>query len=185
MDLPESIETLNYRLERDYGKLDLYPLWRIVWSDDEREKRKGTFNYYDASGNFLKAEVGVQEVPKYNYIKEKFILERIVPVPEMNRNELLTPLSYEPVFVFERGNGEFLPPRWDVTRIVIETIMKKSAEAVGSTYKEPTQEEELEQRAARLEQIQEELFGNETDTSDLLHAHEGIVVPRNYTKKES
>jgi hypothetical protein len=38
----------------------------------------------------------------------------------------------------------------------------------------------LEETQQRVETIQKELFGNETDTGDALAHGEAIVVPRNY-----
>jgi hypothetical protein len=182
-ELVESIERLNYQLERNYGKFSELPVWRIVWSEDAREQRKGTFTYTDNSGNFLKEEEGIREVKKYPYIKERYVLERVLPVPEMNRDQLVTPLSYEPVFIFENKNREYLPPRWEVCHLVIEGIMKVTAQRMGYTYKEPSSEEQLYEKSERIKRIHEELFGNDTDTTDLLGAKEGIVVP--HPMKES
>src|SRR5262245_39378534 len=123
----ESIERLNYRLVRNYGYFDstIYPLWRIVWSEDQFENRYGTYEKHDSHGNWIGQYTGFQEVPKYRqYIREKWVLERCMPVPLPNAHELTTKTTYEPVWVFQDKDKNALPPNWEVTLIVIETINK-------------------------------------------------------------
>lgn len=184
MELPEKISDINYWLERDYGKTGLHSNWRVVWADDQYETVKGVFSHYDENGRLLSTQAGVAQVRKYEYIHEKFVLERIMPVGMLNRDELVgNEWSYEPVFTFEDGNGNFLPPLKDVCKLVIEQVLKMAAKAVGARYKNPEDgHDPLEVKAERVKKLQEELFGNETDTTDLLHAHEGVVVPQNYEK---
>jgi len=180
-DLPEKIEEINEWLIKEYGKFEGYPIWRVVWSEIQFEMRRGVFNYFDNNGNFVRTETGVFEVPKYRqWIKEKFVLERILPVPDCDSQELTTKLSYEPIFPFADKNDNYLHPRIDVCKIVIEAIMEKAAKTVGiKREKDPesTQEEALLAKKQRVDEIMEELFGNETDTCDALRYKQGIVVP--------
>jgi hypothetical protein len=169
MELVESIERINYWLQREYGRFDdARSNFRVVWSEDqyERRKREG----YEIP----------QSMKKYGYLKDVYILERIMPVPEYN-SELTTDFSYEPIWVFLNKDNKPLPPRIDVCKLVIEALLKQAAKSVGAKYKDPEAgHDPLEVRAERVRKLQEELFGNETDTTDLLAAHEGVVVPRNY-----
>jgi hypothetical protein len=184
MDLPERIEDINYWLERDFGKTGLYPNWRVVWSEDQFEMVKGRFVTYDNSNNIISTQEGVAQVRKYEYIKEKFILERIMPVPELNREELVgREWSYEPLWVFEDKNGNWLPPKMEVCKIVIDSVLKASARAIGARYKNPEDDQDpIEVRKMRIDKLQEELFGNETDAGDALAHGSGIVVPHNFEK---
>ena len=183
-ELVERIEDINYWLRRDYGRTGEFSTWRVVWSD-YLETVKGWFVQYDDSGNFLGAERGIGQAPKYTYIKDRYVLERIMPVPEENKEELLgRELSYEPVFVFERANGDYLPPRFEVCKLVIEAILDRAARAVGYTkYKNPEDDHDpLEVKMERIKKLQEELFGpeNEDVLSHRLHVGEAISVPQNY-----
>ena len=100
----ESIHSLNDQLLDLYGidTITGIPIWRIVWSDDQREIRKMDVS---PSGIDLLHPM-VFEVPKYPYIRERYVLERLVIVPEQHQDELpANKLSYEPIFVFQRGDG--------------------------------------------------------------------------------
>lgn len=179
----ESLEIINRRLGENYGKyLDGKPLFRVVWSEDEIEKRLSNHN---AFGIELLVPI-VIEVPKYRqYIQNKWILERLVEVPIINKEEVLNNLSYEPIWVFENGKGEALPYRWDVIAIVINQLYKASAESVGVKYRDPradvkTPEDFRQFQEEELKTLQDMLFGNETEVSDALTYKEGIVVPHSY-----
>jgi hypothetical protein len=67
---------------------------------------------------------------------------------------------------------------WPVTQFAIDTLYAALGKTNLEKYVEPT-----ETRDERIQKIQEELFGNETDVSDALTYKEGIVVPSNYNKE--
>lgn len=166
----ELIETLNKRLKEHYGRFeDGRPNWRLVYSDDEFEMRP--------KDNML--------VPKYRqWIHHKWILERLFPVPQINAEELATKTSYEPIWVFEDAVGKPLPPKWEAIQVVITTVYNAMARA-GSGQVRYKEEEILkatdgEAYEERLNRIQGELFGNETNTGDALAHRQAIVVPPNY-----
>lgn len=110
MNNPE-VRRINKALEK-YGRyINGLPFFQVVWSDDLYEMRKGTFNEF-AGNIFLRTFTGIQRVRKYNYIHERWILEKFVPppmsinpeLPESNRG------TYEPLYVFEDGRGNALKP---------------------------------------------------------------------------
>jgi hypothetical protein len=181
----ENLEQINQRLIDHFGLFeDGQPNWRIVWSDDQREMRYGTYPKYSEHGIYLGEYTGVLEVPKYSqWITHKWVLERIFPVPAMNSKELITKLSYEPVWVFEDGKGQSLPYKWEVAKLVIDSIYEEGARVAGvKQYHDPDQipEEAIENEKKRLEALQSELFGNETEVGDALAHHQGVTVPSNY-----
>jgi len=182
MELPEKLEDINYWLQRDYGDTGARPNWRVVFSDDQFEMVKGWFCTYDNSGNFISATKGVSQVRKYEYIRERYVLERIMPVPMLQREELVgSEWSYEPVFTFEDIKSEYLPPLYHVCKIVIENVMKAAARAVGARYKNPEDDQDpIEVKHERIKKLQEELFGNETEVTDAFSVKEAISVPHNY-----
>lgn len=175
----ESLETLNYRLARDYGYFDngLKPLWRIIYSHDEFEKRWVTHDEHGNEYEFPK----VEERPKYRqWADHRYILERCLIVPPFVETDLVEKYSYEPVWVFQDNKGNPLPPRWDAIQLIIQTIYQNASRKVGKKYKDPngeTVEEQREIKEARINKLQEELFGNETETGDALAHKEAIVVP--------
>src|SRR6187402_2775704 len=103
----ESIETLNTRLidffgtDADTGR----PMFRIVWANDELEKRL------------------VNEVKKYPYLQDLYVLEQYVLVPEFQEHELPTAKkSYEPLWAYCNDQREPRPPTWPATKLVIDTM---------------------------------------------------------------
>jgi hypothetical protein len=181
MELTESIALINQQLI-DLFSIDIITgksIWRVVWSEDQFEKR--AINTTEA-GLLLPFDV-VREVPKYRqWVKEKYVLERLVLVPEMNRDELPTQkISYEPIFVFMDKEGNYLPPKIEVCKLVIDTVYAAQGKSSLAKYKDPDANPEAYR--ARIEETYNELFGEETDVSDALAYGEGVTVPHNYVKE--
>ena len=177
---------MNRQLVDLYGidTLTGKPMWRIVWSEDQFEKRLMS---QTEEGLFLLHPV-IREVPKYrHYIKEKYILERLVLVPVQQENDLPTSRqSYEPMWTFEDEFGNYLPPRLDASKFVIDAVYAAIGKQSMAKYKDPDAENPVEKKRERVDKLQDELFGNETDIGDALKLGMGIVVPNSYdTTKES
>jgi len=112
---------INNWLKSTYGtNLRGESIFRVVFSDNQLEKRFGTFR--DHVGKiFIREYTAVREVPKYPHIKHRWILEKWMPpqlacspeLPESNEG------SYEPIQVFEHENGNPVI----VERRIIEQII--------------------------------------------------------------
>jgi hypothetical protein len=177
----ESIETLNKRLVDHFG-LDSdtgRPMFRIVWANDQLEKRLvATLD----SGIQLLHPV-VREVKKYPYLKDLYVLERLVVVPEVNQEELPTQkLSYEPVWGYHDGNGNPMPPIWEPTKFIVDTLYAALGKKSMRKYVDSEENTTPEGREQKIAKLHEELFGNETEVGDALRYKEGVVVPPNYDK---
>jgi hypothetical protein len=176
----EAIQTLNYRLKRDFGRFENgEPNWRVVWSEDQFEKR--WTNFTDEGFELLSPVV--KELPKYKqWIHNKYILERLIPVPDLVESDLIGKISYEPVWVFQDSDGNPLPPKWEAILLIIDSVNNASASSIGAKYKDPelTVEGSKEEREKRLDAIQADLFGNETEVGDALAQKQAIIVPRSY-----
>ncbi len=172
----ETIETLNQRLADYYG-VDTstnQPLFRIVWSEDQFEMRKT--DRLDSGIQLLYPVV--RQCRKYNYIKDTYILERLSVVPEFQREELADlKLSYEPLFAYRHENGTPLPPIWTATKFVIDTVYAAMGKQSLRKYLEDNSPEAVDER---INKLQQELFGNETEVGDALRYREGVVVPSKY-----
>jgi len=105
--------------------LNLYgqPLFRVVWSNHQNERRRGTFNEFYGE-LFVRTTFGVHERPKYPWIEDRWVLERWYPaevvhhddLPESNRG------TYEPIYVFQDGEGKALPPVWRVVQLILYAL---------------------------------------------------------------
>ena len=159
MELIEPVDVLNKRLRDIYG-IDVVngmPMWRIVFSEDQLEKRLTPFT--DAGIELLYPEVRL--LPKYNqWVKEKWILENLVLVPESNKDELAdSKISYECLYVFEDDKGNYLPPKWEACEFVIACVeAAKGKPGNLRHYIEDVDDPEV--RHKRINKIEEELFGD-------------------------
>lgn len=179
MELPEEVKTINQRLIDHYGLFENgQPRYRVVWSDDEIEKRLTNFT---AEGFELPYSI-VREVPKYRqYIQHKFVLEGLVGVPEYQQEEALNKISYEPLWVFQDANNNPLPPKWQVIELVMRTLegqMEHHAPYKGGLEEDMT----IEGMQEKERIMSEALFGNESDIGDALSHGDGVGYTGNPNK---
>jgi hypothetical protein len=125
----------------------------------------------------------VRRVPKYWLdLNNKYILEALKAIPEYVETDLVAKLSYEPMWTFEDKHGNPLYPRWEAIRFVLETV-KANMEHKKGPYKDPDIGENPVEtaliRKERLDEIQMDLFSDETSITDALKLGTGIVVPGN------
>jgi hypothetical protein len=177
MELTEPIESINRQLINLYGADTVtgQPMFRVVFSDGQREKR---LTPCDDKGNEL-LQPEVRELPKYPYIKAKYVLENLVGIPEANIHELPeSRMSYEPLYVFEGSGNKYLPPRLDVAKIIIDTMYAALGKQSMAKYTQGS-DEELAQKLKELDEIHEYLYGDESgllgDTVD--ESGSTIIVP--------
>ncbi len=184
----ERIETINARLGEYFGRdYRNQAIWRVVWSDDEFEKQ--LLSYTPEGLSLLYPEWFT--VPKYKMmgIHSRYILERLVVVPPIHEGELVSKVSYEPMWTFESAQGEALNPKWEAIEIIINTVYAAQGKHTGEKlyYDEESglaTPELLEFHNERIKNIQMDLFGNETNIGDALAHKEGVSVPSNYKKGE-
>lgn len=181
MELSETIDTINEQLVNLYGHtLEGQPIFRIVWSEDQFEKR--LMGHTDSGIELLTPQV--RTVPKYRqWIKERYVLERLVAVPEVNQSELPTvKMSYEPIWVFNDKFGNYIPPRIDAAKFIVDCLYAALGKKSLAKYKDEEALEEMADREGtkkrRTDKLMEELFGNETATTDALAYKTGVVVPQ-------
>lgn len=96
---------------------DKLPNYRLVWSEEIFEARLSTFRDFDSSGAiFLREVTEVRTVPKYNYIKNRWILEKYFGY---SADEIKNGDGYECIYCFEDKNGNFLVPTIKVLDIIL------------------------------------------------------------------
>lgn len=171
MELREPIEDINKKLIEHYGRSidDGRPNFRVVWSMDQYEKRWTKFT--DTGVELLEPEVRL--LPKYRqYIRDKYILERLQPV--IGETDLIEKVVYEVVWTFGDKNGNYLPPWFEACKHIIENIlMNMGARNYYAKYKDTMSKEEY---LAQIQKMEDELFGNETDMTDDLSIGSGISM---------
>jgi len=153
-----TVDSINRRLRihgsNEYGD----PNFRVVFSDDQLESRKGIFN--DFYGElFLRQEIGVRQVHTYPNIKSKWILERWASGELAHHEDLVTMKNgvYICVYVFQDANKNYLPPLQKVCDIIVKQLLhpRPKAQAMAEDFALDQIQEEKEFDLA-LKDIQEE-----------------------------
>lgn len=176
--MTDEVKRINDSLKDNYGidTVTGQAMWRVVFSDDQLEKRVTKFS--DGGIQLMFPEV--REVKKYPWIKHKWGLEHLVLVPEHQQAELCgIKQSYEWIFSFDDKNGTPLPPKYEVCQFVIMMIEMAKDEAQPGIAKYV---EDPEKAKKELAEMEEYLHGNETDVADHLMYGTGVAVPSNYEK---
>jgi hypothetical protein len=161
-------------------------MYRFAWSDDQYEMRLTEYS----DGGILLLRPEVRKLPKYQWIKARYILEHLVAVPEINAEELPSvKISYEVIWTFEDKNGDFLPPNLEATKFLIATMqaaMQRHKEGRNALVKyvddEYSQDASLEAKEKRVNEITEYLFGEQSALGGTTKTGETIIVPRNFER---
>lgn len=182
MESKEFVDRFNNSLADLFGRdtVTNQAMWRIVYSDDQFEKRRTN----NADNGTLLLYPEVRLLPKYQWIKAKYILEHLVGVPEVNLVDLPTQkMSYEIIWTFEDKNENYLPPNLEAAKFVINTVlsaMQRHKEGQSPIKKfmdeEYSQEASLEAKANRLNKICEQIYGEDASFHDSKLAGETVVL---------
>lgn len=204
--IEREIELINKQLSDEFG-LDIVtgkPIFRIVWNTDQMEKVYGTFTDYTEGGIFIREVTETRIVHKYRGFKlDRYVLERLVQVPPHQQDQLLgLKISYEGLWTFSDAKGNYLPPTWLAAKFVIDcvlaaqSVMKKMIDPSDKSdyslnkYKhnddpEYNQEASIEFQKQRANQIENELFGDESGLGgSTLPGGNAIIVPANYERNK-
>ena len=160
--LPFDIVYINQQLERLYGvdTITGQPIWRVSWSTDQYEKRRTDFT---PEGLQL-LHPQVYEFPKYQWCKDRWLLERLCLVPDVNADELLhQKVSYECMQYFEHARtGDAIVPSLQACKFIVDTVYAAMGKKSLRKYVDEEAKNPEESRDARINKLTEELFGDES-----------------------
>lgn len=172
---------LNEVIKNIYGS-NLYgeQLFRIVHTDDQTEIRKATFNNFSGK-TYLSTKTETKEVKKYPY-NHCWVLERWFPPMLLQGSAKELPFSnkgsYEPLFMFEDGNGSPI----ELNEEFVQFCIKCSLEPIALAERQALDDEmyNIDKLDAKFEldiidamKQQGSSFEGKLSTA----AGEGIVVP--------
>ncbi len=168
------IKEINTLLDDYFGQLDNRPKWRVAWSDDQLETRYGDFEDRTKEGLLIRRVSEWRQLPKYKqYINpSRWLLERLLEMPSLEI-KFAVKLSYECVWAFDVDQI----PNWVVIRSIVETVnlnMEKADNYIKYPDPDRDPKEAKANKEARLQGLEEALFGNETDTGDALAYKQGV-----------
>jgi hypothetical protein len=171
---PHDINQINRRLALNYGfTLIGLPYFRLAFSDNLTEKRFGV--YAEFYGKIFIREIrGLREVPKYSFLKGRWVLERWIPPVYAHTPEVpaTSEGSYEPIFVFQGEDGKALEvsEEWceKVIWNLLHPMLDGHKQSVERTRDELAMEKEIEWHRMVLEDQGRSHIGHR------LHSGEGI-----------
>lgn len=182
-ELAEPIEYINEQLAGEFGRDTVtgQPIWKVVWADDVLEFQYGEHVDTLPSGSVLRRITEKRLVKKYLGHEGKYLLVQLVLVPETDQERLCgAKISYEPMWPFEDKKGNYLPPRLDVCRLVVDAVHRaKGKPRVKDIFKDPISKDDvngIRARRARVDEIKQQLFSDETDLTDNLSTGQGVVI---------
>jgi hypothetical protein len=182
--LPVDIRKINQELAEYFGidTITGEPIWRLSWSNDQYENR---LSEYTPSGIQL-ITPEIQYLPKYPWIKSRWILERLVIVPDFQQVELAgKQVSYECMKKFEDRFERATQPTFEACKFIVDLVYAALGKSPMPKYIDPESEEPLEAQKARIDKLVEELFGDESDLLGRTVTGEAIIVPRTFQRSET
>lgn len=182
--LPTLIKTINRQLQSHFG-IDtdsMNQMWRVVWSDDQYEKRMTD----RTNAGIILLIPEIRELPKYQWIRARWVLENLVLVPEFQQIELAgITKSYEPMWTFSNANGEAVAPTFEACKFIIDSVNAAKGKGTLVKYADPDKEHPLEKQMERIIKLEHELFGDESGLEGKTFKGEGVVVPQTYQSTQS
>lgn len=174
MSLPQDIKNINKRLDKLHGRaFNNRPWYRVSWSENQSEKRIGTFN--DFYGEiFVRQFKGLREVRKYDGpdFKERWIMEKLVFIDNPEVWGSYEEGSYEPIWVFRDKDGEYQKPTYRSVEFLLgminQPIVKKTDKMIDDDEEEKLKKEEAEE------------FDQLEQSASMFDEERTVVVPSNY-----
>lgn len=177
------IEAINKSLADRFRVLDGRPIYRLVWSGDQQEVRRGLMREFYGQ-IFLREYFTVGPRPKYWYFQKPcWLLEKLVFIRSQEAlKEVVKELvecangSYEPIFPFVDKDFNPLPVSSSVVEIVIWKLQNPTVPITPGQMKDL--EEKLE--AAEMRYFEEELAAeSENKRSPLFTTGDSLAVSTN------
>lgn len=151
------IEAINRKLKERGRSLDGRPILRIVFSDEQLEKRVGTFT--DWYGHILIRQEykALRECKKYGYIAGKWVLERLTFLDPNNaivKDELVDARNgtYEPLYVFQDKDQQPLPVNWRIIEKMLWSMENYTPGRGNQSMADSAEDDEIRQEIAYFEE---------------------------------
>ena len=153
--LPQEIVEINEQLARHFGidTISSQPIWRVSWSSDQYEKR--LTDRTDEGFHLLTPEV--RELPKYQYCKDRWILERLCLIPDVHIGDLPSQKqSYENMTTFENSfTGDAIKPSFEACKFVVDTVYAAMGKKSLAKYVDEEAKNPIEAQRKRVDKLQE------------------------------
>jgi len=173
--MSESIQKLNYWLEKTYGRSFDRPTYRLVRAGDCTEKRLVEYEGR-VDGAYVCSKKELETTKKYDYLNDDlYVLETLVETSSSER-----PLSFEPLWVFY--NTDTGVPQYPIRKALEYLVYAHQNRRTRVRTKAELESAREDEEEAYRKEVLDFLNGSISMTSAHLSAGSGIVVPRNYEK---
>lgn len=183
------LDELNRLLRENYGidSMTALPMYRVIWSTGVTEKRKTKFT--DTGIELLQPVV--RECLKYPHDQDFYILERLTVVPDVNADDIPeAKLSYEPLWIFRTEMGFPIRPTYKACAFCIDIVRAAMGKQSAAKYTNPedpnaplkSAEEAYEHNKAKIDAIENELYGDESGLKQSTLTGQAAIVPGNYKR---
>lgn len=165
------VELINKNLKKLHGTdFTDRPIFRVVWAPSQTEKRVGEFNEFYGS-IFVRTSFGMHERKKYPWVGERWVLEKLVTarvdwLPESANGH------YEPIWVFEDSEKNYLAPKWFAIEFLLNQLMNKTILTPGDMRRDDEDKFQKE-----IEYFEDVISEHTSPLMSALHAREAVVVP--------
>ena len=158
------------------------PLFRLVWSDDQKEMRTGTYRVY-TNDVFIREEQITKLTHKYDYISERWVLEQWFPPEIVFSEELPNSVhgSYEPIYVFE-SKGQPLPLSLLPIQFLVQSALKPHR---SEQYRKSLAQTVKEEKDKAAEQADFDLLNDEGPLVSQFHDGSALILPGKDVSYES
>jgi hypothetical protein len=149
-----TVNFINKQLVR-YGR-NTYndPIFRVVFCDEQTEKRHGTYNDYHGKV-FYRTITETREVQKYPWMNERWILERWAPGAISSHPSLVADKDgvFVCVYIFQDKDKNALPPILRVCDIVIHNLLNPRMPGHAMSQDRTIFEEEENQEVDKMLEV--------------------------------
>lgn len=144
---------INLKLARLFGRHTVYdkPIYRVIRSTDCVEKKMETFEDYSPAGIYLGTKNELRIKPKYWYLHDCYILEKLVEAnSEESREFFDAPYSYEALFPFLNQDNKEVPLAWKPIEILLGNMNAGHEQKTpGDLYRDSQERLAAEKRKVR------------------------------------
>jgi hypothetical protein len=135
----ETLTLINKKLEEKYGRHVFRdtPIFRLVFSNTQLEHRKGLFGP-------LAVKEEVKEVPKYNYVKDAWVLEKYIFIGHQPELVNVSGYSYEPIWVFRDSNDKPIQPNYRAVEMLVDLLLYGERVKFTAQYWKDQEDKQIE-----------------------------------------
>jgi hypothetical protein len=175
----ENVKRINKFLKDNYGySFDNKPKFRLVWSEDLLETRKGLFGE-------LAIYEEIRKVPKYSFVRDRWVLEvYTLSFPgifgrsiQHKQDIVMDSDGYEPLRIFQTKKRVYLKPDLEICKIICDKFSELTTrpEARRLTEKQANYED-VQKMRAEADKFFELLNADDSTLINQFHDGEAVII---------